>query len=112
MAVQMMIPPVNQAFTQLGFLPLADFMICTMNDLNSLGFISNTWAQKNHTMKLHHFWADQPLKTRDWMTVTADIYEARLASPMATPMTKMTSPLLISCNQFANAITCGMPVGP
>ena len=48
--------PMSYAITHLVFLSPADFVICTRDDLNSLGSIAITWAQKNHIMNLCHFW--------------------------------------------------------
>ena len=78
--------PMNCAITHLGFLSPADFMICTRDDLNSLGSIAITQAQKNCIMNLCNFCSDQPLEMRDWLTMSAEIYEAWLVNPMTAPM--------------------------
>ena len=77
--------PMNRAIAHLGFLSPADFMICTKDDLNSVGSIPITRAQKNRIMHLRNFWVAQPVESRDWMRVTPEMYESWLANPVATP---------------------------
>ena len=85
--------PMNRAISQLGFLSPGDFMVCTREDLNSLGSTVLSRAQKNRIMMLRQFWASQPVETRRWDAITQEMYEVWLESPIP----QMTPPPPPSC---------------
>ena len=76
-------------------------MIGMKDDLNSVGSIPITRAQKHRIMHLCNFWAAQPVESCDWMRVTPEMYESWFTKPVVTPSQPTPTPAPIVYDQFA-----------